>query len=213
MSLVEGLVRDYGDFKIEIPRWEIPDQGITALWGPSGSGKTSVFRLLIGLEPCPTLVWKFAGEDLAQLSPPERRLGVVFQSLELFPHMSAEENILFAARARGIQHQEAVHRLRDISDELRMSAYLGRMARVLSGGEAQRVALARAVREGPANRRAAAPLPPVRRVRLPQPHSRSRSAPHVAQYLRATTRRMPKPPGRAGSRRMPAETTALRHRP
>lgn len=145
MSLVEGLMRDYGDFKIEIPRWEIPDHGITVLWGPSGSGKTSVFRLLIGLEPCPTLAWKFAGEDLARLPPPERRLGVVFQSLELFPHMSAEENILFAARARGIQHDEAVHRLRDISDELRMSAYLGRKARVLSGGEAQRVALARAV--------------------------------------------------------------------
>jgi sulfate transport system ATP-binding protein/putative spermidine/putrescine transport system ATP-binding protein len=145
MSLVEGLNRDYGDFKIEIARWEIADQGITALWGPSGSGKTSVFRLLIGLEPCPTLVWKFGDEDLAQLPPPERRLGVVFQNLELFPHMSAEENILFAARARGIRQTEAVHRLKDLSDELRMSGYLNRQARVLSGGEAQRVALARAV--------------------------------------------------------------------
>src|SRR5690606_35874023 len=112
MSLVEGLIRDYGDFKIEIPRWEIPDLGVTALWGPSGSGKTSVFRLLIGLEPCPTLAWTFAGEDLAKLSPPARRLGVVFQNLELFPHMTAEENVLFAARARGIPSKDAVSRLR-----------------------------------------------------------------------------------------------------
>lgn len=143
MSRVENLIRDYGDFRIEIPKWEISDQGVTALWGPSGSGKTSVFRLLIGLEPCPGLKWTFGDEDLARLSPPERRLGVVFQSLELFPHMSAAENILFAAKARGIANAE--DKLRELSEELRMTSYLQRPARVLSGGEAQRVALARAV--------------------------------------------------------------------
>jgi len=145
MSRVENLNKDYGDFKIAIPHWEIPDQGITALWGPSGSGKTSVFRLLIGLEPCPGLQWHFGGIDLAALDPAERRLGVVFQTLELFPHMSAADNILFAARARGITGQEAKDRLNDLAEELRMTSYLQRKAFVLSGGEAQRVALARAV--------------------------------------------------------------------
>lgn len=143
MSLVENLIQDYGDFKIAIPRWEIPDQGITALWGPSGSGKTSVFRLLIGLEPCPGLKWRMGDVDLAALPPPERRLGVVFQNLELFPHMTAEENILFAARARGIE--DAQLKLDGIAEDLRMTGYLKRKAAVLSGGEAQRVALARAV--------------------------------------------------------------------
>ncbi len=145
MSLVENLVRDYGDFKIDIPRWEIADQGVTALWGPSGSGKTSVFRLLIGLEPSPGLRWEFKGEDLARLSPPDRRLGVVFQNLELFPHMTAEENILFAARARKIDALEAARDLKSLAEDLRMTSYLNRKASVLSGGEAQRVALARAV--------------------------------------------------------------------
>lgn len=145
MSLVENLIRDYGDFKVEIPRWEIADQGVTALWGPSGSGKTSVFRLLAGLEPCPGLKWSFKGEDLAALPPPQRRIGVVFQSFELFPHMSAEENILFAARARLISDADASKSLLRLTESLRMEGYIKKKASVLSGGEAQRVALARAV--------------------------------------------------------------------
>lgn len=145
MSHVKGLVKDYGDFKIDIPAWEIADRGVTALWGPSGSGKTSVFRLLIGLEECSGLSWTFASQDLAALPTPERKFGVVFQTWELFPHMTAEQNILFAAEARGIHGEEARDRLRDLSEELRMTGYLQRKAAVLSGGEAQRVALARAV--------------------------------------------------------------------
>lgn len=145
MSLVENLLREYDGFKLNIPRWEIPDQGVTALWGPSGSGKTSVFRLLIGLEPCPGLKWTHQGVDLARLPVPERHLGVVFQTLELFPHMTAEQNILFAARARKMDVKQARARLKELSEELRMQSYLQRKAAVLSGGEAQRVALARAV--------------------------------------------------------------------
>ena len=145
MSLVEGLVKHYDGFSIEIPRWEIPDQGVTALWGPSGSGKTSVFRLLIGLEPCPTLSWKFGDVNLAALPVPARELGVLFQALELFPHMTAEENILFAAQARGLAADVTKSRFKELTDDLRMSGYLSRKAHLLSGGEAQRVALARAV--------------------------------------------------------------------
>jgi ABC-type sulfate/molybdate transport systems ATPase subunit len=145
MGLVQNLVRDYADFKVEIPTWEIDDQGITALWGPSGSGKTSIFRLLIGLEACPGLVWNFKGENLARLSVPERRLGVVFQTYELFPHLSAEENIRFAAQARGIPKVEAAKNLNDLVEQLQLQQCRARAAHFLSGGEKQRVALARAL--------------------------------------------------------------------
>jgi ABC-type sulfate/molybdate transport systems ATPase subunit len=145
MSVVEGLVQTYPGFTLEIPRWEIADQGITALWGPSGSGKTTAFRILIGLDPCATLRWNFKGEDLARLSPPDRQLGVVFQTLELFPHMTAAENILFAARARRLSEDESRTRLKSLADDLHLGNCLERKASVLSGGEAQRVALARAV--------------------------------------------------------------------
>ncbi len=146
MSLVKNLRADYGDFKIEIPEWDILDEGVTALWGPSGAGKTSVFRLLLGLDvAAPGFTWDFRGTDLAELPTPARRLGVVFQSLELFPHMSARENILFAAQARGIAHSEADAHLHSLVMTLGLSAALERRASILSGGERQRVALARAL--------------------------------------------------------------------
>src|SRR2546423_11718502 len=102
MSLVKNLFLKYSDFKIEIPELEIADHGITALWRPSGCGKTTILRTLLGLEKCPQLVWDFKGQDLAKLSPGDRKIGVVFQSYELFPHMTGRENILFAARARNM---------------------------------------------------------------------------------------------------------------
>lgn len=151
MSYVENLQRDYnlprgqGDFKLDIPSWEILDQGVTVLMGPSGSGKTSVFRILLGLEPCPGMKWNFNGIDLAKLKTPERRLGVVFQTLDLFPHLTASENIMFAARARNVDEGKALKRLKELSSELQMDSFLERSASVLSGGEKQRVALARAI--------------------------------------------------------------------
>lgn len=145
MSLVENLFHNYGDFKVEIPRWEIPDQGVTVLSGPSGSGKTSIFRLLIGLEKPDRLQWNFDGIDLAKVPVPDRRLGVVFQTLDLFPHMTAEENVLFAAQARNMSVDETKTRFRRFNERLQLERFAGRPATQLSGGEKQRTALARAL--------------------------------------------------------------------
>lgn len=145
MSLVENLIHDYGDFKIEVPSWEILDTGVTALCGPSGSGKTSIFRLLLGLEKNQQFVWSFQGLDLAKKKTPERKLGVVFQSYDLFPHMTAKENILFAARARKVPQERAEKRLKELVQTLKMESFLERKTSLCSGGEKQRIALARAI--------------------------------------------------------------------
>lgn len=145
MSFVENLQYDYGDFKIDIPKWEILDSGVTVLWGPSGSGKTSVFRILLGLESCPSLKWTFGDVDIARMKAPQRKLGVVFQSLDLFPHLSGESNILFAARARKIPEVRMRSRFQELVETLQMASFIHRPAEVLSGGEKQRVALARAL--------------------------------------------------------------------
>ena len=146
MSLVKNLHREYGEFHIVIPDWEILDQGVTALTGASGSGKTSVFRLLLGLDrPMPGFSWMFGNLDLAKLPTRERHLGVVFQSYELFPHLTAEENILFAAEARGRRPDETREHFDDLVRSLGLEICLSRRAAVLSGGEKQRVALARAL--------------------------------------------------------------------
>lgn len=144
MSWVRNLKRNYDGFEIDIPEWEIADEGVTALWGPSGAGKTSVFRLLLGLdESDPGFTWKFGSVDLAKLPTPERRLGVVFQAYELFPHLTARENIRFAAECRKIESYKT--HLDSLIETLSLSRCLDRRASVLSGGEKQRVALARAL--------------------------------------------------------------------
>ena len=145
MSVVEQLNKKLDHFQLTIPRWEILDQGVTALWGPSGSGKTTVFRVLLGLEECPGHRWIWAGEDLAKLPIQKRNLGAVFQTLDLFPHLSARKNIWFAAEARGIPKDKANSRFNNLLKVLRMETFIDRRAELLSGGEKQRVALARAV--------------------------------------------------------------------
>lgn len=149
MSVVEHLSKKYDGFEIQIPRWEILDRGVTALWGESGSGKTSVFRILIGLESCPGLKWIWGSEDLAKLDVPDRRLGVVFQSLELFPHLTSEQNIFFPVKARGIVAEKARERFLVLKKVLKLDSFLDRRSELLSGGERQRVALARALMSFP----------------------------------------------------------------
>ncbi len=145
MSRVENIHHKLGDFLVDVPLWEISDEGVTALVGPSGSGKTSIFRIMIGLERCPQFHWYFGSEDLALLPPPQRRLGVVFQSLELFPHLTAYGNIEFAAKARSLKSSEVEIRLTQLVKLLHLESCLKRRVGVLSGGEKQRVALARAL--------------------------------------------------------------------
>ncbi len=145
MSTVRNIKKVWPDFTLEVPEWEILDQGIHVLWGPSGSGKTTLFRILIGLESCSGYSWDFQGEDLARLPISERRLGVVFQNLELFPHLTGAENLQFAAHARKLTRDTARTRIEELVNALQMDRFIQRSVTQLSGGERQRVALARAL--------------------------------------------------------------------
>lgn len=145
MSFIRDLKLQIDDFKIEIPEWEIADSGVTALTGPSGVGKTSIVKVLLGLTPCAGFSWKMNDEDIAQLSVEKRRLGVVFQNYLLFPHLTARQNIEFAAEARGLARTKVDQKLMAWSKLLGLENCLDRRAELLSGGEKQRVSLARAL--------------------------------------------------------------------
>lgn len=138
MSVVYGIKKQYAPFNLDIPELELKETGITGLVGPSGSGKTSILKILSGLVSCPSLKWIWDGVDIAQLPIESRKIGFVFQTLELFPHMTALQNIQFATHKKN----------KDIDfliSTLQIKNCLNTLATSLSQGEKQRVALARAL--------------------------------------------------------------------
>ena len=147
MSHIKNLGLEFENFQLCIDHWELPDKGVTALMGASGSGKSTLLRCLLGLEkPNPGFEWIFQGTNLASLPPEKRQLGVVFQNLALFPHLTAEQNILFAAKARGLSKTQAREKLESLSKSFSLSpGILKTPAAKLSGGQSQCTALARAL--------------------------------------------------------------------
>lgn len=126
-------------------------EGISALFGPSGCGKTSILEAIAGvrrLESCRVCVAGNVLTDTDQgvcIPRHQRRLGVVFQDLLLFPHLTVEQNIRFGA-GTGPLAVEACDRAFDV---LEIQALRTRKPGSLSGGERQRVAIARAVMMNP----------------------------------------------------------------
>lgn len=143
MSVIRNLYKSYGAFQLAVDHLELKDQGVSALIGPSGSGKTSILRILSGLEFCSSLEWIFKEKNMAKIPVKNRKIGFVFQSLELFPHMSSEENIRFA----GISSQSLTWEkdLEFLIQALDIQHCRYQQSDQLSGGEQQRTALARAL--------------------------------------------------------------------
>lgn len=145
MSVVEIFRRDYGSFKVEADHWQLPDEGVTLLWGPSGSGKSTFLKGLIGLDDQAQVRWLWGETDLASLPISQRRLGVVFQDLYLFPHMRVQENILFPLSSRQRRQAQAQEDFSNLVAQMDLKKVLDKGVSELSGGEKQRVALARAM--------------------------------------------------------------------
>ena len=120
------------------------------LFGPSGSGKTTVLRLLAGLEVPDKGEIRIADRIVASsgknLVPPEKRdVGMVFQDLALWPHMTVQQNLMFGLTARRVEKREAEVRVREMLRLVGLEHRMEAKPHELSGGEQQRVALARAL--------------------------------------------------------------------
>lgn len=148
-----GLSKGYGDTRavdgvdLVLRRGEI-----TCLLGPSGCGKTSLIRLLAGLEQPDSGTLIAAGKQLdgpGLFVPPEqRRIGLVFQDVALFPHLTAAENVAFGLSA--MPKAERRKRALALLDQFRLGHRADAYPHTMSGGEQQRVGIARALAPKPA---------------------------------------------------------------
>ena len=129
---------------------DIGRRELFTLLGPSGSGKTTILQLVAGLVELTSGQVRIGGEDVSARPTHERNIGMVFQSLALFPHMSVENNIAFPLRMRRVGRQEIARRVRESLEIVRLPDIGQRRVDQLSGGQQQRVALARALVYNPA---------------------------------------------------------------
>ena len=124
---------------------EIPSGKLIGLLGPSGCGKSTTLFMLSGLEKPSSGSIIFEDEDVTDLAPEKRGIGLVFQNYALYPHMTVEQNIMFPLVNMRIPKDEAKDRAYEAAGLVQIQDLLARKPSELSGGQQQRVAIARAL--------------------------------------------------------------------
>jgi ABC-type Fe3+/spermidine/putrescine transport system ATPase subunit len=146
------VVKRYGDFNaVERMSFTLSAGEFFTLLGPSGCGKTTTLRLVAGLEEPDAGEIILNGATIASprrgifVPPDKRRMGMVFQSYAIWPHMTVFENVAFPLRVRGEPAQPLRKKVLAALELVGLSGLEERGATNLSGGQQQRVALARAL--------------------------------------------------------------------
>ena len=152
---LEGVSKRFGPTPaVENISLTVADGEFFALLGPSGCGKTTLLRLVAGFEEPDAGTVRLANEIVSTagfaLPPEERRIGMVFQSYALWPHLSVAENVAFALRVRQVSSDERKRRVADALAMVGLETMAKRRPHELSGGQRQRVALARCLAMRPA---------------------------------------------------------------
>jgi polar amino acid transport system ATP-binding protein len=148
---VRGLVKNYGPTPVlRGVDLTVEEHRVVTLIGASGSGKSTLLRCVDLLEEIDDGQVLLDGVDVADpradTAAAQRRMGIVFQAFNLFPHMTALENVTLAPRVvHGIPAAQAAARARELLDRVGLAAFADTHPDRLSGGQQQRVAIARAL--------------------------------------------------------------------
>lgn len=153
MSQIEfcGVTKAYGSERALVGvTLRIEERERLVVTGPSGCGKSTLLRLIAGLAAPDAGTVLLEGRTVSAggriLVPPEERgIGMVFQDLALWPHLSVRGNLEFGLKARGVPTAEREEKIQDILRLVGLEARTDARPRELSGGQQQRVALARAL--------------------------------------------------------------------
>ena len=127
----------------------VGDGECVALLGPSGCGKSTALRLIAGLDQPDSGSISINGAEMNNIPAEDRRIGMVFQSYALFPHLSVRENLELGLRMRGSHGAGRDQRIKTILEVLQLTHQAHQRPAQLSGGQRQRVALARALLRDP----------------------------------------------------------------
>ncbi len=129
--------------------FEIPDGKLIGLLGPSGCGKSTTLNMICGLEKPSAGKIFFGDDDVTELPPENRGVGMVFQSYALYPHLTVLQNIMFPLENRKGKDKLTKEEMRAKAEEaarlVQIDQLLERKPSELSGGQQQRVAIARAL--------------------------------------------------------------------
>jgi putative spermidine/putrescine transport system ATP-binding protein len=147
---LEGLVKRFDDVvAVDGVDLELPSGKLISFLGPSGCGKTTMLRMIAGLER-PTEGRVFLDdEDITDRPAHTRDIGMVFQSLALFPHLTVAANIGYGLRIRGAPREQIAGTVADLLRLVSLEGLGDRRIQQLSGGQRQRVATARALALAP----------------------------------------------------------------
>jgi len=153
MILFSNINKWYGDYQaLADVNAEVKKGEVVVVCGPSGSGKSTLIRTVNRLEEVKSGQLLFDGHDIhapmssMALNKLRSRIGFVFQSFNLFPHLSVLENIMLSPmRVLGVKRAEAKARAAQLLDRVGLSNKAGAYPAQLSGGQQQRVAIARAL--------------------------------------------------------------------
>jgi glutamate/aspartate transport system ATP-binding protein len=144
-----GPFRVLDDCSVSIAKGEV-----VVICGPSGSGKSTLIKCINGLEPFDkgtiTVEDISVGDRSTNLPKLRSRIGMVFQNFELFPHMTAAENIVLAQqKVLGRDHAAAEAKAHELLNRMGLAEQAAKYPSQLSGGQQQRVAIARALAMDP----------------------------------------------------------------
>jgi len=129
--------------------YEIPDGKLVGLLGPSGCGKSTSLYMICGLQKPSGGQIFFGDDDVTNLAPENRGVGLVFQNYALYPHMTVKQNILFPLQnLKGedrLPKDKMIERAYEVAKLVQIDDLMERKPSELSGGQQQRVAIARAL--------------------------------------------------------------------
>ena len=146
----QRIWKRYGDVEaVKDVSLTCPQGEMLALLGPSGCGKSSILKMVAGVEEISDGEITFDDKPVSHLPPGARNIAMVFEDYALYPHLTAEQNIAFPLKVRGVPRREAKTRIDGLIHMLALDDVRDRRVSGLSGGAQQRISIGRALVRDP----------------------------------------------------------------